>query len=859
MENNLPELTEENFKKLSQPACVVFAWRAAMRVLPVLGGQEGNLDFWAEADRRRNLAAVLAALDEVLPWIGFVEGGISKYVAASVVDAVANVIPAGYVSYTYAVGAAVAAVSGDAYEAYKCAAFTSTVRRGDTLADFVFGAYADAAKNVMQWDLYLLLQWQKATPTCEVVFAPLWQIAEGGGLPDGWLEITDRWQQVMREYGHSDFCDSYLGLLEGRPWDVEASLRRFEDWIASRKDNKHGESGDVEGITITEKPETITLVLDDLVAQASVEDVEMSVGSKPVAKKSSAGIATALADEPSKHDSLGRTPIVNTLANMLASPEQTLPMTIALLGDWGAGKSSMIDQLQLQLNKLIKDFDNSWTLVSERDRNEPLRPYAYIHATFNAWEYEKTDNIRAGLAQEVVNGLVDDMYIWQKFGFSFLNAWCQHRWQFVWSVLGVVVTALAVLYGVSSNDLGLNTFSETFLGVGAAAAMSFVLYKSWKTAVNILEHPLVSRLQTYLKLPSYGEHLGLVPVIKQQIETLCKLRLKGLYRHRLLVVVDDLDRCSPECITETLDAIRLVMNLKDVAVLIAIDDRVAFRAVAEHYKKLSDHDRPSAAIARDYLGKIIQLPINLPKPAAGDLSGFIANQLFPQIEADSVDGSAVAPVVEASLPHVSSSSAEPKDEKQKPLPVTGSLPEEDEPDVAKSVRAKSKRSMAEMQSLMVDLREELEQFQKLARDLDFTNPRQLTRLKNSYRVLKGINHLSDREDSSIERRGLMLGMFWAEYLFQFPLENKVLPEQGRRHIELALLDAIAKESVPVVPVIKNMSDDFSDWLQVPFEGKSRRLYFELMQRVSVTVLSSAEGGLLLSREAMDRYKSMKAE
>lgn len=807
MDNSLPELTEESFKKLGQSACAVFAWRAAMRVLPLLGGAEIGLGFWPEADRGRRLSAVLAALDVVLPQL---------YLAAGIIADV-DVADAFYTAYVHEdanakIAATVARVASTAARVAVASDIAGAVSYVTIVVDSITG---DDFRAAMQWDLYQLLQWQLevgansvSAPSLSVTFAPLWKTADGRDeLPDGWMAIINRWQRVLEMYGYALFCASYLGLLAGEPWDIESSLERFNRWLGNRDANESGKS--TTSIQGAEDP----------------QENDSQPLAKLKGKRSSGGIATTLADKTAAEDHLGRTSIVDTLAKMLASPEQSMPLTIALLGEWGAGKTSVIKQLETRFKQWPTEFDDSWRLVSDRDKHQP---YRYIYATFNAWEYEQTDNIRAGLAQEVVNGLVADMSVGWRCWFGLLNAWRQHRWPFIWSMIGVLVAGGAVICGLNSDDLKLNTFSEVLLGLGVGG----VLLKSFWTAKNILEHPLVSQLQTYLKLPSYGEHLGLIPVIKQQIKSLCELRLKGLYRHRLLVVVDDLDRCSPECIVETLDAIRLVMDLPDVVVLVAIDDRVAFRAVAEHYKKLSDRDRPRAAIARDYLGKIIQLPINLPKPAARDLNGYIANKLFTQLEPEQTD-----PPEKIQAPSVGNS-----------LP-----PEANSPPIAGGGGAKS-QSIAEMQTLMMDRREELEQFQRLASDLEFSNPRQLVRLKNAYRVLKGIN-LSAPKDSPFEHHALMLGLFWAEYLLQFPLENKATPEQGRRHQELALVEAISKHAAPADGVIKKMSEHFSDWLQKQIEGESRRLYFELMQLVSVAVLGSAEGGLLLSREALERYKS----
>jgi len=72
-----------------------------------------------------------------------------------------------------------------------------------------------------------------------------------------------------------------------------------------------------------------------------------------------------------------------------------------------------------------------------------------------------------------------------------------------------------------------------------------------------------------------------------------------------------------------------------VIVCIAVDHRIALRAIAQQYDKLASDKRPKEAIARDYLGKIIQLPIRLGR--APNVDGFIDGRLFTEVIDKDVD------------------------------------------------------------------------------------------------------------------------------------------------------------------------------------------------------------------------------
>ncbi len=580
------------------------------------------------------------------------------------------------------------------------------------------------------------------------------------------------------------------------------------------------------------------------------------------------GVVTAAVDAPSAEDHLGRKPLVKTLAAMLASPEQKRPMTIALLGDWGSGKSSVILQIKERLKMLAEDKQHN----------------RYLFAEFNAWEYEQTDNIQAGLAQEVVRGLTEGMDGWAKLRLAIDNAAAQHGWDFYFTVMGLSVTAVLGILGVFNLDKleTLQPMTQSVLGTGGAAVLIFTLARTWQQTRRFLEHPLAEKMSTYLQLPNYGKHLGLVPIIRKEIKSLCSARLKE--DERLLVVVDDLDRCKPGYITETLDAIRLVMNLNKVVVIVAIDDRIAFQAVANHYKGLaSDARRSKEEIARDYLGKIIQLPINLYKPWPNEVSAFIKNHLFEVEKA--IEGAVTKNREDAGNYKINPLTPPTNDPPPKPSAVVRRLLDEQGIDpnaiagtgqngrirkadvllyLEKQEQADKKKeaqlpdsnastaqsgATEDLNRLMKDTAFERDLFAKLADSMRFRNPRQLIRLRNSYRLLKGYRHSckgSDLDQGLVEY--LMHGLFWYEYLYQRTEQERSSDElrvwEWRKNPKWEKIAAGREDNPPVVIIAR--------WLHKVIAEEDWDIeYPNLMHTVAMVVLPNAEMGLILKRVQAD--------
>lgn len=80
---------------------------------------------------------------------------------------------------------------------------------------------------------------------------------------------------------------------------------------------------------------------------------------------------------------------------------------------------------------------------------------------------------------------------------------------------------------------------------------------------------------------------------------------------RLVVAVDDLDRCLPKTAIKTLEAIRLFLFMPGCAFVIATDEAMIEYAVRSHFPDLPLSSGPSS-YARNYLEKLIQVPVRLP-------------------------------------------------------------------------------------------------------------------------------------------------------------------------------------------------------------------------------------------------------
>ena len=89
---------------------------------------------------------------------------------------------------------------------------------------------------------------------------------------------------------------------------------------------------------------------------------------------------------------------------------------------------------------------------------------------------------------------------------------------------------------------------------------------------------------------------------------------------RIVVYIDDLDRCPPDRVVQVLEAVQLLLAVPLFVVVVAVDPRWLLRSLTVHYREIFETAGPAAASQEgswgstpmQYLEKIFQIPFTLP-------------------------------------------------------------------------------------------------------------------------------------------------------------------------------------------------------------------------------------------------------
>jgi hypothetical protein len=152
------------------------------------------------------------------------------------------------------------------------------------------------------------------------------------------------------------------------------------------------------------------------------------------------------------------------------------------------------------------------------------------------------------------------------------------------------------------------------------------------------------RLYAFLAERSTGEdyrgNLGLISTIRKDFEKLVALMTEPAGDDearpvdRIVLYIDDLDRCSPQQVVDVLQAVHLLLAFDLFVVVVGVDPRWLLRSLSTHYDRLIEADAFAGAdgwqvTPEDYLEKILNIPLVLPRMPTGSLQRLLRSIVEP--------------------------------------------------------------------------------------------------------------------------------------------------------------------------------------------------------------------------------------
>ncbi|MFZ6653885.1 YCF48-related protein [Undibacterium sp. TJN19] len=326
-------------------------------------------------------------------------------------------------------------------------------------------------------------------------------------------------------------------------------------------------------------------------------------------------------------DKLEFSGLARGISRFLRNTETQPPLTMAITGDWGSGKSSLMQLVCADLRK-----------------------FGHRPIWFNAWHHQKAENLFAGLLGAIYAQAAPELLSFSGILFRLNLLWCRSRRHFGAMMLAIIiVTSLSILSwnawhlgGMQNMLTTLDAYLKNMSQPSVPVATPLTAFLAAVTALCTALYTLAKGTSIFgvnpaTLLASVGDSMSLKTATAQNdfrdqfARQFRELTLALPYR--LVIVIDDLDRCRPEAILEVMEAVNYLTSSGDCFVIFGMaKERVqaalglAFKDIAAEMLAMdeSSHTEETSATkddatlikrrayAADYLQKLVNIEIKVP-------------------------------------------------------------------------------------------------------------------------------------------------------------------------------------------------------------------------------------------------------
>lgn len=280
-----------------------------------------------------------------------------------------------------------------------------------------------------------------------------------------------------------------------------------------------------------------------------------------------------LLDVPSEHPALGFPQSAEALASIASRSEPRF--AIGIFGGWGSGKTTLMRAIEERLDKRTA-----------------------VPVQFTAWRYEKEEHLIVPLLDTVREALVE---------------WAEKHPEEGRQARETAATVGKVMKSIVAG-------LSIKVGVPGAIDFSFDANKALAAGDELRREAIEARVPRSFYHASF-----------KALEGAFEAFVGKPPRRRLVVFVDDLDRCLPESALQVLESMKLFFDLDGFVFVVGLDDEAIKYIVASKFRPTGDGAADQAGSAplaarvsgEDYVKKIFQLPYTLAPVAFEQLDDFL--------------------------------------------------------------------------------------------------------------------------------------------------------------------------------------------------------------------------------------------
>jgi WD40 repeat protein len=321
-------------------------------------------------------------------------------------------------------------------------------------------------------------------------------------------------------------------------------------------------------------------------------------------------------------------PLARGLSRFLRNVNTQPPLTLAVTGRWGSGKSSLMSLLMSDLQR-----------------------YGGRAVWFNAWHHNDEEHLLASLFEAIRRDAPPGWWSWPGLAFRCRLFWRRSRY----SLLNMLYIVLFIAIVITTIRTALPPFHVEELDNitrGLVGAVGENLAKSWGTIaaaalggttgiialaslwlrgklVALPANPakLALGLARRASIGDFSDKLAFRHRFGEQFDDVCNALLTRT-SPGLVILIDDLDRCPPDDVLKILEAVNYLVSAGPCIIVLGMDRRQIEYCVGLGFEKLveglpeeemiyatsetPDKSGKQRAFARHYLEKLINIEVPIP-------------------------------------------------------------------------------------------------------------------------------------------------------------------------------------------------------------------------------------------------------
>lgn len=273
---------------------------------------------------------------------------------------------------------------------------------------------------------------------------------------------------------------------------------------------------------------------------------------------------------------------------------------IGIFGEWGRGKTFLMKYI--------------WDNLEKKN--------SFYKVDFQAWKYQETPAVWAYLYEKIADSYYNSTTnIFRKLYRRFKLNFYRLGWYNVLFFLIYFCISLFVSFGISFDDK-LKLFQVIYTSLGAATILSII------TLVFRFKNSARELFNKYYSKASFTHVLGIQAEVQKELKNLIKawVSFKGHNNckycrdrnRKILLFVDDIDRCSEDKIIKLIDSLRIMLDDEELSrkliIVTAIDDRILKRAIKLkyiHFTKTGVENLSIDNLVCEYMDKLFIIGIKL--------------------------------------------------------------------------------------------------------------------------------------------------------------------------------------------------------------------------------------------------------